>query len=192
MAGIQRTNGPVQRVSRGFLTVIAMLALAAGLVLAIAGPAAAQTSFPTEAANVRASGTVMLACNAAKTSCGPLTAGNPLPVVGSVYQLETSTPLGANAVFNGAARDSGPSGAASSYATFSCAFKADVVSAAGGYALQSSPDAVTWTTEVNGGTLAAGTYSTITNRVFARYHRCILVNGAGAQATLQIWSQLGQ
>lgn len=52
--------------------------LFAGLSLVCAASAAAQSSFPSQAAGVRVGGTVMMACDDAGKNCGPIGPSSPL------------------------------------------------------------------------------------------------------------------
>lgn len=54
--------------------------LAAGAALVMAGPVAAQSTFPTRAAGVRAGGSVLMICDVNASNCAPAAPSNPMPV----------------------------------------------------------------------------------------------------------------
>lgn len=147
-------------------------------------PAFAQTTYSTPLGG-RAQGVVDLVCDVNNANCAP---GQP----NAVYWLESTTPLGVNGVLTTTARDSGPAGSPTSWNKFSCYFKSDQATAAGGFATQGSTDGVTWFTDNAPLSAAANIAVTQETRTYFRYHRCIVVNnGTSAQTTLVVASQFG-
>lgn len=106
----------------------------------------------------------------------------------SSYFAETTTPLAASATFTGATRDAGAS--PSQWSSFTCFGYSDQASASAGFKVQESTDGTNWITVITAST-AAGP-ATISSQIFARYGRCILVNGATANGGAPtIWSRFG-
>ncbi len=147
-------------------------------------PALAQTTYPTPQGG-RAQAVVDLVCDGSNANCVP---GQP----NAVYKLESTTPLAINGTLTTTARDSGPAGSPTSWNRFSCYFKSDQATAAGGFATQGSTDGVTWFTDNTPLSASANVATTQETRTYFRYHRCIVVNNATtAQTTLVVASQLG-
>lgn len=97
---------------------------------------------------------------------------------------ETSTALGASATFTGSSRDSGST---PTYSRFVANVYADQASAANGARIEKSQDGTTWRPAAVA-TLIAGVPVELSVICTARYHRCILVNGATAQGACLITS----
>lgn len=102
---------------------------------------------------------------------------------------ESTTALGASATFNGASRDTGTAaGNAITQNVFSMFVRADQSGTAN---LQGSNDNAAWVTVLTGA-IVANTPLTLTSRVFFRYQRVQVVNGATAQGSINVNSQYGE
>jgi len=106
----------------------------------------------------------------------------------SFYFNDTTTALGSSATFTGTARDTNNQASGIQYNVYSVFARADQ---AGTLNMQGSNDNTTWFTELTSA-VAANTPVTLTGRIYTRYHRAQFINGATAQGSLVVNSQLGE
>lgn len=109
---------------------------------------------------------------------------NPLPVVGSQFYSESTTPLATNATFTGTTRDVGVS--ASVNATWKN-FNAFVFSdQTGTMRIETSIDNITWRRATSDISISANSPLSSSVVITARYYRVVFVNGTTAQTAFML------
>jgi len=99
--------------------------------------------------------------------------------------IDTVTPLGANATFNGVARDFGHS----RLGYMGCIAFADEDSASNGFKIQQSIDAVNWDLNTGATSVSADVAISIRQAVVGRYCRVVYTNGTVIQGAFRIGSR---